>query len=238
MSDFRGAGLQDFLGNEYGPGDLVMYAAMSGRCANMIIGRVEAIVRSFKDPDTYRWKALKDGEEAPFARRYGWLDANGEFQCTGRDIEAKDARERGLKWDEYVTDELVETKVTVRIMPLKGARWDQHRGTDYYIDTRSGAKIDPYRNSSCWASGGYYIDTRTGQRIEDQRYLTSWSAAYVDWQYRKHIPIVFHPWVERRNTGVKAVSLSVTDNIVRWLGELPPEVETALPHEDHRTSRQ
>lgn len=54
----------DWRGNEYGVGDLVIYARMSGRCVEMVEARVLDIWRVFRNDD-WKWERLPDGTRSP-----------------------------------------------------------------------------------------------------------------------------------------------------------------------------
>jgi hypothetical protein len=93
--------LTDFLGKEYGPGDLVVYAAMSGRCVNIVVARVVDIWRvwhnSYYVGDRYGWERLADDDPVPHHYRYDGADL-GECDSATR----------------------------VKLQPIRGARWNQH----------------------------------------------------------------------------------------------------------------
>jgi hypothetical protein len=188
--------LTDFLGHTYGPGDLVIYAAMSGRCVNMIVGRIVEIYRvAYVD---FKWERLAD--DAPVPRKTNWKD---------EDIGEEDS---GLR---------------VKIQPLRGARWEQHHGHKYYVDTRSDKRIDPWKGKGYphIKIMGHYIDTRSGGPIGDSQRYQHWAREkglpYIPSEFVDYVHTEFQPWVEERNDGVKPVTLTVTDNIVKWEGELP-----------------
>jgi len=150
----------DFLGNEYKAGDYVVYAQISGRCANMIKAQVLEI--------------KEDGK--------------------------------------------------VKVQPLAGSRWTGHSNRSYSVDTRTGKRIDPWRgNDKHIKEHSHYVD-EYGEKysMEEHRKLP--------WQDRvskkfDYVATVFHDYVETRTEPVKAVTLTVTENIVKFAdGELSPEV--------------
>lgn len=243
--------MQDFLGREYGPGDLVIYGAHSGRSVNMVIGRVLEVYEVVQSPGASGYLRLEGGQLPPFKKTYGWFDASGCLQ---------DHRKDGFEWREYETDERLETTPKVKIQPLRAARWTQHRGHDYYVDTRNGKRIDP--------------DAPSGKHVlKPEHYVHAdatefdWNAAKATWQdaarrqpgmhrdygdfeyefrrrYRVnygdaaghelpgggakeqlwYVRTQYQPWVEKRHDGPKPVTIEVIDNIVKWEGELPAEV--------------
>jgi hypothetical protein len=150
----------DFLGNEYGPGDFVIYAQSSGRCINMVKGQVVEILESG----------------------------------------------------------------SVKVLPIAGSRWTSHRGKTYMVDNRTGKRIDPWRsNGKHIKENPYYVYKDTGERVtqESERLRDRPSRTYE----RDYIPTKFHDYVEARTDPVKPVTISVTENIVKFAdGELPVEV--------------
>jgi hypothetical protein len=47
--------MKDWLGNDFGPGDTVLYAAQSGRCVNMVLAEVVSINEQIFDEEEYRF---------------------------------------------------------------------------------------------------------------------------------------------------------------------------------------
>jgi hypothetical protein len=229
--------LTDFLGKEYGPGDLVIYGAMSGRSVNVVVGRVVDIYEVYRDPDKYKWVRVPDSGEVP-VKRYG-----------------KDA---GQPEDTYLR---------VKVQPIRGARWKQHHGRTRYIDTRTGKGIDPDRGKGfphiLKSSHFVFAD---GAEYDYEGEKAAWEANRVgqwrehsdfDRQFRKRFHInygevgqhrfplthdvedklqlwwvsrTYQPWVQKINNGPEPVTLDITDNIVKWEGELPDaEVPVPLP---------
>lgn len=240
--------LTDFLGKEYGPGDLVLYAAMSGRCPNIVIGRVEDIYEVYRD-DHCKWKRLAEGELPPFKKKYSWFDADGNMV---------DKRpESGGERRAYTTEEREETFTRVKIQPLRGARWKQHHGRKRYIDTRSGKGINPdapsgvhvLKDSHFVYADGTEFDWEAEKAKWEARNVGQWRRKTFDIYFRKRYHInyekpgspprfplheseaakeqlwyvsrTYQPWVKRVDEGPAPVTLEITDNIVKWEGELP-----------------
>lgn len=61
--------LQDWRGNTYGVGDLIVYPRASGRSVEMSDGVVEAIFEVFYDTDSYGWKRVEGANVPEDARR-------------------------------------------------------------------------------------------------------------------------------------------------------------------------
>jgi hypothetical protein len=190
--------MKDFLGNEYGEGDLVIYAAASGRCITMVIGRVVSISQ----------RESRDYAERPDGT---W----GYFKVP-------------------VTDKDGNPVYSVRVQPLNSSRWEQHSPRIYYVDTRTGKTVDRYSHVK---EHSYSTDARTGERLPDicgeyyiwkteRRYgyeerVSCKNPDYVLPELRTYHPTVFEDYLEERREGPKPVTITVTENIVKWSGELP-----------------
>lgn len=111
----------------------------------------------------------------------------------------------------------------VKIQPIAGSRWTSHRGKTYSVDTRTGKRIDPWQgNGKHIKEPGYYVYKDTGERVteESERLRGRSSRTYE----REYVPTVFHDYVETRTDPIKPVTLTVTENIVKFAdGELPTE---------------
>lgn len=150
----------DFLGNEYKPGDYVIYAQSAGRCINLVKGQVVEI-----------------------------------------------------------TD-----KGKVKIQPLAGSRWTSHTPNSYSVDTRTGKRINPWAASGTHIKDGSYYVAEDGTRysMEEHRNLHWKERTRQKFEY---VPTVFHDYVETRKEPIKPVTISVTENIVKFAdGELETEV--------------
>jgi hypothetical protein len=188
--------MKDFLGNEYGEGDLVIYGASSGRCINMVIGRVVSIKQRARI-------------------------SNGS----------------GYK-NELLVDRDGNPVYTVRVQPLHSSRWSQHDPRTYYVDTRTGKKVDRHEHVKIPA---HWTLNSTGRRLPDNcsewylykmepygvgngmgsRARSNENPDYVAQELRTYSQTVFEDYIEEHEEGPKPVSITVTENIVKWLGELP-----------------
>lgn len=178
--------MKDWLGNEYDVGDLVLYAAMSGRCVTMVLGRVLEIYQGPK---------------------YGY----------------------GYKRQDKLDDDEKETKV--KVQPLKSSRWKQHYGRTRYVDTRTGKGIDPYVTEKTGEyrhrTGGYFENTTTGERVYDV-----YDKYHPDFQHYHHwdkstmppgwelVKSELKPYVKEIKEPTASVTISITENIVKWDGEI------------------
>lgn len=252
--------MQDFLGHEYGVGDLVIYGAMSGRCVNMVIGRCVEVYEVFQSPESYKWLKLKDGQAAPFEKRYGYFDPNDVLVDTDLARAMEEVDRSFLTWREYKTAGRIETYTRVKVQPLRGARWVQHSDKKYYVDSRTGKRINPDAPSGkhikvpshyAHADGtpfdyeankeAYEGEARYRPRGYDHSYDTyfrrnyhvnhgklgaiahGWAAGGSDIKQLWYVSDEYNDYVEGRIEGPKPVTLEVTDNIVKWEGDLPEE---------------
>lgn len=120
-----------------------------------------------------------------------------------------------------VTEILEDGKV--KVQPLAGSRWRGHRNRTYTVDTRTGKRIDPWKgNGKHIKEPSYYVDEcGTKYSMEEYRNLH-----WEDRVSRKfhYVATVFHDYVGTRTEPVKSVTLTVTENIVKFAdGELPAE---------------
>lgn len=150
----------DWLGNTYDIGDLVLYAAMSGRSVTMVLAEV---------------------------------------------VKFNESGSVGLK-------------------PVRSARWKQHYGKSYNIDNRTGKRIDP------WSGDGKHIEVEAYFKSKQDPSKTLSFEEYHKLPYREmdkweYVPTQFKDYVEHRHKDTKIVTISVTENIVKWLGELPEETQ-------------
>jgi len=111
----------------------------------------------------------------------------------------------------------------VKLLPIAGSRWSSHSGKTYSVDKRTEKRINP------WSSDGkhikenaYYVYKDTGERVteESEKLRGRRSTTYE----RNYVATVFHDYVETRTDPIKPVTISVTENIVKFAdGELPTE---------------
>ena len=171
----------DWLGNTYDVGDLVLYAAMSGRSVTMVLAEVV------------------------------------KFNDTG----------------------------SVTLKPVKSARWKQHYGRRFYIDNRTGKRIDPYRSDKYVKTPVRYqylqdpeliISQEQYQEIYNNHYKNyrggwGWTPKAVpdleNPNNYKYLSMEFHDWVESKSEETQKVTIHVTENIVKWTGELPEEADSS-----------
>lgn len=125
-----------------------------------------------------------------------------------------------------IKGQVVEIKENgnVRIQPLAGSRWKGHHARSYTVDNRTGKRIDPWSgNGKHIKENSYYRYKDSGERVteESERLRDRSSTVYE----RNYVPTVFHDYVETRTEPIKPVTISVTENIVKFAdGELSTEV--------------
>lgn len=110
---------------------------------------------------------------------------------------------------------------SVGVQPLRSSRWPPPRRTRW-IDNRTGKGIDPYATEKHTEVPAHYVHKVTGKTITaEERYVLD------RWERREYeyIPPVFKDYAEEVITPVQPVTISVTKNITKWNGELPPEEE-------------
>lgn len=72
--------LTDWLGNEYGPGDLIIYPVGAGRSIEMQQATVVDIWTVYMCPTDYKWKRLKEGQEVPTKEEGHWNHSGGKSE--------------------------------------------------------------------------------------------------------------------------------------------------------------
>jgi hypothetical protein len=177
----------DWQGNEYGPGDIVLYPAQSGRSVTMVKAEVLDVYRVYHSRDTYKWERVIQGKT--------------------------------LVWGDE------DTELRVQVKPINSSRWKQHHGKDFYVDTRTDKRIDPWKSARHWKNADEAGDycTKTGARLDNgysaddgcpgQRFPAGSNLRYHDELHRRHVSIEFCDYVERRHQATEKVTLTVTENV-------------------------
>lgn len=113
----------------------------------------------------------------------------------------------------------------VKLQPIAGSRWTSHRGKTYSVDTRTGKRIDPWKGNGKHIKEQSYYLTPDGTRysMEEANRLPFRERAAVC-STANYVSTVFHDYVETRTDPIKPVTISVTENIVKFAdGELATE---------------
>jgi hypothetical protein len=219
--------LTDFLGKEYGPGDLVIYGAMSGRSVNMVVGRVEEVYRVYYDSNRLRWTRLDDG--AP------------EVRHKTNAVRVKVQPLRGARWKQHHgRKRYIDTRTGKGINPdapsgkhlLRESHYVHADGTEFDYagrkkqwDLAQLGRIRAYPFEHYGFRAKFHINygepgTHRWPLDESQARLTQ-----LWWVSR-----TYQPWVQDVSKGPEPVTLYETDNIVKWDGELPDaDVQLSVP---------
>lgn len=112
----------------------------------------------------------------------------------------------------------------VKVQPLAGSRWKGHSARSYYVDKRTDDRIKPSLDTGLhYKASPYYLNSATGEKISYEEYVA------LNWFDRgrgkyRYVGGVLEDYVELRYDPVKPVTLTVTENIVKFAdGELPTE---------------
>jgi hypothetical protein len=112
--------LTDFLGKEYGPGDLVIYGASGGRSITMVVGRVVDIWRvwhnSYYVGGRYGWERLADDDPVPHHFTHDGEDL-GECKI-GTRVRLQPIR--SSRWKQHYTGKAVTIEITSNIVKWEG----------------------------------------------------------------------------------------------------------------------
>lgn len=213
--------LTDFLGREYGEGDLVIYGAHSGRSINMVIGCVEKIVQKYYDRDKYKWMPGAPGA------------VMGEEEKTKISVVIQPLR--SSRWNQHHDKRYyVDTRNGKRIDPdapsgkhiLKPSHYAFADGTEFDYEGEAAKHAETVKNRA-WGQSDYDYDYYFRRQFhvlheplgQPPKYeLTAHQAARETlwWVSR-----TYQPWVEERTEGPGTVSIDITENIVKWEGALP-----------------
>jgi len=124
---------------------------------------------------------------------------------------------------------------SVTVQPVKSSRWEQHSAPTWYVDFRTGKRINPYAPEHV-ESGGYYLypdgsrfsgsyrwQRPDGTWDDEQPYQLGMARTALKMVSGTYQPTIFKDHVIKRTGEVKAVTLTVTENITKWTGELPAD---------------
>lgn len=138
---------EDWRGNHYTVGSLVLYARMSGRSCELAEGRVVDLYEVYQEPAHYKWTRLEPGEAAPLHEVWKWKNKE-----TGETLDwhggwPPDHDESGRVWEKIRVSEPVKTERRAKIMPtMRTSRFNSysHRNKKWVWDeeTRKGGYVD------------------------------------------------------------------------------------------------
>lgn len=113
---------------------------------------------------------------------------------------------------------------TVTIQPLKASRWKQHSEQSKYIDNRTGKGID-YWSDAHAESTAHWTHDLTGRALSyEERYERGCVWHKPDDNYT-YVPRVMKDYVEEIKLPIKPVTLTITENITVWNGDLPEGID-------------
>lgn len=179
--------LTDWLGNEYGPGDKVIYPVGASRSIELQMAEVIDIWTVYQCPEDYKWKRLEEGEEVPTKEEFEW-ERSGE---------------KPIRISKGHVP--VRTELRVRLQPLgKGSR-DFHTRTDSKM-----AYIDPDGNEISYEEMVKRLEAEHGPQYSNpgNKYSYDW---HRNWDYED-----FGYSSRRDSIKPKAVTLTLgIDNITK-----------------------
>lgn len=116
---------EDWRGNHYTVGSLVLYARMSGRSCEMAEGRVVDLYEVYYD--NYKWNKLAPGESAPEYETWRWKhNETGDIQR----YPPSDLDEREAHWKNVEVSVPCEVERRAKILPTNrtsrfGGYWNK-----------------------------------------------------------------------------------------------------------------
>src|SRR6185312_16378973 len=217
--------LTDFLGKQYGPGDLVIYGAMSGRSVNVVVGRVLDVYRVYWSNTKWGWVKLAEGEEPPPPPEYADKPLSTHVKVRVQPL-------RAARWKQHHgRKRYIDTRSGKGINPdapsgkhiLKPPHFVYADGREYdYKAEQAKWQLSALGRASRNTFDGYFRRTHHvnyGEPGVPSKYpLHESDAAKTQLWY---VSRIYQPWVQEVSNGPEPVTLDITDNIVKWEGELP-----------------
>lgn len=226
--------LTDFLGQEYGPGDLVIYGASGSRSINMVIGRVVDITEKYYDINRFKWVPVPSDGVVP--KKYQGKDSDLKTSVTVQPL-------RSSRWKQhsdrtYYTD----SRTGKRINPDAPSGAHILKPSHYVF--ADGTEFDWAAETVKWEQRHNNVYGRINRDPFEYYFRKTYHVSYnepgaaprfphSDTEAAKtqlwYINRTYQPWVVEHTEEPKAVSIEITDNIVKWNGELPGEVPNEVP---------
>lgn len=180
--------LTDWRGNEYGPGDRVIYAAMSGRCVTMVEADVIEIWRVYRNED-WEWERLPVESLVP--------DDKTELRVALQPVNSS-------RWKQHSgRTRYIDSRTGKGIDPFRGRKHIKD-GTGINVCDRTGTALDDENCAPCCTGPLRYGKDRHWH----SRYPVHPGDPKLAW-----IDTEFQPWVEKKHEATKRVTLTVTENI-------------------------
>lgn len=116
---------EDWRGNHYTVGSLILYTRMSGRSCELAEGRVADLYEVYYGHDDYKWHRLEPGEKTPEYETWRWKhNETGDIQR----YPPSDLDEREAHWKNVEVSVPCETERRAKILPTGRTS----RGFGYY----------------------------------------------------------------------------------------------------------
>lgn len=114
---------------------------------------------------------------------------------------------------------------SVKVQPIdQASRWKQHHGSSHFIDSRTGKRIDPYREDGGHIKvPSFYRHEETGEELSYSELGTRTRGNYLERAKFHYVSTVFQDWVVKVDEPVKSVTLHVTENILKVVLPEGPE---------------
>lgn len=122
---------------------------------------------------------------------------------------------------------------SVTVLGIRGSRWKQHHTPSWYIDSRTSEKIDWWLPEHKVSGGNYRFEDGTLSDWNCRKKRHSGTYVYGDEAWRALGPDrvemgtyqrrILKDYVTEVFGSVKPVTLTVTENITKWTGEVPDE---------------
>jgi hypothetical protein len=179
--------LTDWQGQEYGPGDIVLYAAMGGRCPNIIKAEVVDIWLTRRG-ENWSWERLPDDAEP---------EKDDELRVRVLPLAA-------ARWEQHTPKtRYIDKRTGKGIDPFRGRKHVED-GTNLLFCARTNTVLDDHGHGTCCTKPGY----RPGEAVYHSTYGGDGPTA-------TYVKPVFKDYVEKIVVPVKPVTLSVTENITK-----------------------
>jgi hypothetical protein len=220
--------VRDFLGQEYGPGDLVIYGAHSGRSINMVVGRVVDVIEKYYDINRFKWVPVPPDGVVP--KKYRGKDSDIKTSVVIQPL-------RASRWEQhrertYYTDR----RSGKRINP--DAPSGRHVLKESHYVYADGTEFDYAAETVKWEQRHNNVYGRINRDPFEYYFRKTYHVSYGEPGSPPRFPLseteaaktqlwwvrrTYQPWVVEHAEEPKAVSIDITDNIVKWNGELPDD---------------
>lgn len=110
---------------------------------------------------------------------------------------------------------------SVTVQPVSGSRWGR-RGNSWLMDSRTGKRFISWDKESeeHQQKPSHWAHTVTGEEIDPN---TFWSKTFSERDEYRYVPVEWKDYVVEGRDRPKPVVISVTENLTKWTGVLPPD---------------